>query len=89
MESSIFYAELPTFALRDEGRGDLKPLAKATWADWDHRGRLVYAAEGRLFAAEMTEQGASEPVQLADFNANRPEHVESPDWARRWQGRAR
>jgi hypothetical protein len=37
----------------------------------------------------MTEQGASEPVQLADFNANRPEHVESPDWARRWQGRAR
>ena len=54
-----------------------------TWIDWDHRGRLVFAREGQLYAAEAPFDLATAQL-LADFNANTPGRIEAPAWARRW-----
>ncbi len=59
-------------------------LDGATWADFDRRGRLVIAKEGKLFIASITDDGNLSLSELADFNALRPEQVETPGWARRW-----
>jgi hypothetical protein len=55
----------------------------ATWVDWDQQGRLVFARDGQLFASE-TPQSPLEVHMIADFCANTPASILSPDWARRW-----
>ena len=63
------------------GAGDaLLPLADATWADWDRRGRLVVARQGRLLAGPPG--GALR--EIADFTAQAPEPAPAPAWARTW-----
>ena len=85
MESSIFSSSEPaTFALQDDYRGELTTIKEATWADWDHRGRLVYGADGKLLAVEASEQGVSDPAELVDFNSLRPEPKEPPASAMQW-----
>lgn len=64
--------------------GEALRIPDATWADWDQRGRLVYAVGGRLFASTIDESRAIHPSLLADFTANKFEQVEAPDWARTW-----
>jgi len=56
----------------------------AEWADWDQQGRLVYASEGKLFAADVDITGAYNPVQIADFNDDKPTQVPPPEWATNW-----
>jgi hypothetical protein len=82
-----------TFALVNSGGGggkDSLPVPGATWADWDQRGRLVYAKEGKLFAVNVAATlpaagGAALPsVELADFNPSKPHRTKSPAWARKW-----
>lgn len=64
-----------------QGRSDL--LRDAEWADWDRRGRLLFARGGKLFAADVT--GPDVPVrELADFNDMTPEAIEPPGWAKVW-----
>jgi hypothetical protein len=69
------------YALID--RGELRSLGVATWADWDHRGRLIIAQDGRLI--EYERDGALR--QIADFNDQSPDPQPSPDWARDWPAR--
>jgi hypothetical protein len=59
-------------------------LPGVEWADWDHRGRLVYARAGKLFAMDVSGGYPGVEVELADFNAAKPEYVETPAWARVW-----
>ncbi len=59
-------------------------LGRMSWADWDHRGRLAYATEGKLFAGKFHVKGVIRPKELADFNAAKPSRVESPASARTW-----
>ncbi len=59
------------------------PIAGAGWADWDHRDRLVFAREGRLYASSA-DQPMGEPEMLADFNEQRPYELITPEWARVW-----
>jgi hypothetical protein len=78
----------------ESGRGDEmdgyeparmnEALAGATWADWDGRGRLVLAKEGRLLAWEAAGGGAGRLVALMDFNPLRPHRLAPPGWAGRW-----
>lgn len=42
---------------------DGRDLPRVTWADFDQRGRLVYARDGKIFAND---------TELADFNAMEP-----------------
>jgi hypothetical protein len=56
-------------------------LGDSTWADWDHRGRLVIAREGALLAANID---TMELRMIADFNRQIPDAAPSPADARRW-----
>ncbi len=69
------------YALRTN-RGDLIPLGEATWADWDHRGRLVVARGGAL--SEVDHLGGAVSGVIADFNDQVPEATPSPPEATRW-----
>lgn len=63
-----------------QSAGDITPLGRATWADWDHRGRLIVARDGRL-----TEwRGAGDERVIADFNGQAPDPQPSPPDARVW-----
>jgi hypothetical protein len=53
------------------------------WADFDQRGRLILATEGKIFSA-VVQDGELSLTELADFNAHKPESVETPDWAKKW-----
>jgi hypothetical protein len=64
------------------GAADLTSLGTATWAGWDHRGRLVLARDGRLL--QRRPDGALD--ELADFNGQSPEPRPAPAWAGTWPG---
>jgi hypothetical protein len=58
-------------------------LPNIAWADFDQHNRLVLARNGKIFAARIDAAGLA-LTELADFNANQPEAIESPDWAKKW-----
>ncbi len=61
------------------------PIEGANWADWDRRGRLVFAKSGQIYSAEIdATEGTYRPQLLHDFNALKPERVVAPSWAQRW-----
>jgi hypothetical protein len=68
------------YALQPQPDGEVMPLGRATWADWDHRGRLVLARDGRLFQW----QPSGSLQQIADFNPLQPEPRPAPPWATSW-----
>jgi hypothetical protein len=59
-------------------------LSGTTWVDWDHRGRLAFAREGKLFVAAPSDAVNGIFTELQDFNGNVPEPIEPPQWARTW-----
>ena len=70
------------YALRRElgsGAGEAVVLGRATWCDFDQRGRLVLAQDGRLL-----EWRDGTTHLIADFNALTPVTEASPHWARQW-----
>jgi hypothetical protein len=56
----------------------------ATWAEWDQRGRLVFARAGKLFATWVHNPQELSPKELADFNDQRPESLKAPASAIHW-----
>jgi hypothetical protein len=61
----------------------LIPLDRVTWADWDRRGRLVLAKEGKLFWGQIaTPNVILHPIM--DFNPLKPEPLPLPAWAKLW-----
>jgi hypothetical protein len=66
------------YALRTAA-GEAVVLGRATWGDFDHRGRLVLAQDGRLI-----EWRHGETRVIADFNELSPVTEASPSWAREW-----
>lgn len=81
---SVKNSRARTFELRNSEQKSATPLAGVSWADWDSRGRLVYAKDGKLFAASFDRSDELMPVELADFNACRPRRTKAPPWAREW-----
>lgn len=68
------------YGLMDEESPVEQPLGIATWADWDARGRLILARDGRL--VERRRDGVE--VEVADFNGQAPESEPAPALARTW-----
>jgi hypothetical protein len=66
------------YAVRRES-GEVIPLGRATWADWDQHGRLILAQHGRLW--QWQDGGLRE---LADFNPQVPEPRPAPPQAYGW-----
>ncbi|MCI0712922.1 MAG: hypothetical protein L0154_22395 [Chloroflexi bacterium] len=59
-------------------------LGRCTWGDWDQQGRLVIAQEGKLWAVTVNDDVITKR-EIADFNDDEPQPIDSPEWARRWQ----
>jgi hypothetical protein len=55
-------------------------------ANWDQRGRLVLLSQGKLYLGKFDELKIRniERDELVDFNAQKPQEIESPDWAKDW-----
>ena len=60
--------------------GTAHALGEATWADWDHQGRLTLARNGRL---QWWSEGAG-VSDLADFTEQAPDPQPAPGWAHVW-----
>ena len=66
------------YAVSAEGSQEAVPLADATWADRDRRGRLVSARRGRPLAG----QPGDPPGEVADLNGQAPQPA--PARAQTW-----
>lgn len=71
--------------------GEITPLGRADWADWDWNGDLLFAKTGKLFRLKPSGIRARAPRfdpaaarEIADFNALTFEAREAPPEARRW-----
>jgi hypothetical protein len=76
------YAE--EFVVTKSGQSDVTELCRASWADWDQQGRLVFARDGKIFAGRLGDDGQLIERELTDLNSSKPEPVSAPDWAARW-----
>jgi hypothetical protein len=76
-------ARVLSYAVRVPGSDAEVPIEGAEWADWDQRGRLVFARAGALFAADL-DGAALRSSLIADLNGERPRAVPPPAWARAW-----
>ena|SRR5215471_8492874 len=65
--------------------GAVQALPGATWADWDHSGRMVLVKDGQLVLWE----GPDALRVLADFNAQEPQPTAAPAWALEWPAYSR
>ncbi len=73
-----------TFAWRNNHRKTTIMLEGVSWADWDKRGRLLYAKQGELFAVDTNFPHEIRSESLANFNDLRPKRTKSPQCARTW-----
>jgi hypothetical protein len=67
-----------------EGGARATPIVGASWVDWDHRGRLIVAKDGKISVATVSSDGRLVEQELEDFNLSKPNPVKSPEWATRW-----
>lgn len=67
------------YAVAEDG-GRRHAIGEASWADWDPRGRLVVARDGRLLAWDV-DRGFE---AIADFNDQTPDPQPAPEWATEW-----
>jgi hypothetical protein len=59
-------------------------IERASWADWDLRGRLVFARDGRILEGQLGDKRILDERVLVDLNPSKPVAVRSPEWASRW-----
>ncbi len=73
------------FALRSVKQFLVANIARASWVDWDQQGRLVFARDGKIFAAAI--KGDINNIvekQLVDLNPSKPKPLPPPEWATKW-----
>jgi len=76
------YAE--EFTVLDGAGSTLFQIERANWADWDLRGRLVFARDGRILEGQLRDKKILDERVLVDLNPSKPVAVRSPEWASRW-----
>lgn len=59
-------------------------LDSASWADWDQQGRLVIAAQGRIYTGALDEDGNMVKHELLNLNLSKPKTIAAPAWAASW-----
>jgi hypothetical protein len=84
LQDSRGYGDHYRYTLTKHNSNHEVKLAKVRWADIDQHGRIILAKDGKLFTAAIRGEGELTLTELADFNANKPEQVKTPSWARRW-----
>ncbi|MGA2219394.1 MAG: hypothetical protein ABSG51_14985 [Terracidiphilus sp.] len=78
---NLDYAE--EFAVSNGNDSGFIQLERASWVDWDRRGRLVFARDGRIFEGQVGDGMLLNSRELVDLNSATPAPVRSPDWASR------
>jgi len=58
-------------------------VERITWADWDQQGRLVCAADGRLYSVKVGETSLT-PYLIDDLNLQTPQQVAPSPEAQQW-----
>ncbi len=81
--NTTHYKSYRTYTLED-GVGANEMLTGVDWADWDHRGRLVFARKGKLLALGADAIGREPPTELIDLNGHTSEAIIAPAWAKEW-----
>ena len=71
------------YQVRGHDTGVIVPIVDADWADWDLKGRIVYAKSGKIMAARIDGSVVHE-TELADLNDNKRTGVKAPPWACTW-----
>jgi hypothetical protein len=72
------------FALRSAKQSHAANIARASWADWDQQGRLVFARDGKIFAASIKADSDIVEKLLVDLNTSKPKPLPPPEWATKW-----
>jgi hypothetical protein len=65
----------------------LLELGRADWANWSHRGDLLFAEAGKIFRLKAPANGPWNKLrarEVADLNASKFEKVIAPEWAKQW-----
>ena len=60
------------------------PIPRASWADWDQNGRLVFCRGGKVFVSRPQGGELGTETELADFNSSKPEPLPAPRAATLW-----
>ena len=72
------------FAIRDVRQFLVANIARASWVDWDQQGRLVFARDGKIFAASIKGDSNLTEELLIDLNPLKPKPISPPQWATKW-----
>ena len=72
------------FVLRHVKQSLMAAIERASWADWDQQGRLVFARDGKIFAGSISDNGDVAENLLVDLNPAKPEPNAPPEWATKW-----
>lgn len=70
----------PAFEIQS-GTGPRQQLADATWADWDHRGRLLIATRNGRLRAESVQGEQRTVAEEHDLSNMPPSPQPAPEWA--------
>jgi hypothetical protein len=66
------------------GKGSPIIIDRAAWVDWDKKGRLIIARDGRICIGHVEENGRLAEKTVIDLNASKPTPVVAPQWAQTW-----
>lgn len=72
------------FSVISGKKSQSKTIPRASWADWDQSGRLIFARDGKVFAGQLYDSGTWKETELADLNSSRPQPMPSPPHAKKW-----
>jgi hypothetical protein len=64
--------------------GAVTTIERAGWVDWDKRGRLIIARDGRISIGDIDKAGRLTEKVLADLNPSKPTPLVAPHWAQTW-----
>ncbi|HVE15672.1 MAG TPA: hypothetical protein VNB29_03005 [Chthoniobacterales bacterium] len=71
-----------SYRVTDSHDAVVMDLGLADWAEWDARGDLLFARDGRLYRQTIGPSPFAEPTLLADFANRKFEAIAAPEWAR-------
>jgi hypothetical protein len=72
------------FAIRNVKQFLVANIESASWVDWDQHGRLVFARDGKIFAASIKDNSNLVERLLVDLNPSKPKPVPPQEWATKW-----
>lgn len=72
------------FAVCGRSSSQLVKIERASWADWDQHGRLIYAVDGKLMTGTIDDGGNLVESEIVNLNLSEPVSLPTPDWASTW-----